>query len=337
MSDQDRRIVAVAGGTGFVGRAIVKEAIERGYLVRVLARDESKAAEVLPPAGSDQLRIIVGDAFDDDALQRLAAPAADGTPILGLINAIGIRREAGPGVTYQRMHVRVTERLIAAAMAHRAERFVQVSALGTRPDAPTAYHRTKYESELALRESTLNWTILRPSIIHGPDGEFMRMVKDWTLGRAQPFFFLPFFSRVETNPDSRFAPPRLVAPKVQPVSVDDVAFAAVESLTNDQASGEVYELVGPVAYDWPTLLTTIRDALPMTDSTKKPIGIPAPLAVIAAVKAKIFGLAGLLPFGPSEPVMGSEDSLASPIKARQQLGLDPRAFEPALHEYADRI
>lgn len=333
MNEHKRPIVAVAGATGFVGRAIVAEALSRGYTVRALVRDDAKAAAVLP-AG---VQTVVGDVFNADALDTLCARTDDGSPIDGLINAIGIRRETSPGVTYQRMHVRAAALLIDAAKRAGTERFVQVSALGTRPNAPTAYHRTKYEAESLLRDSGLVWTILRPSIVHGPDGEFMKMVKDWVLGRAQPYFFLPFFTRVEFDPDHRFAPPSLVVPKVQPVAVEDVAFAAVESLANEHAAGEVYELVGPIAYDWPTLLTTIRDALPMTDSDKRPRGIPAPLAVIAAVKAKIFGIAGLLPFGPSEPIMGSEDSLASSVKAAEHLGLSPRDFEQTLSAYADRI
>lgn len=333
MSEHKRPIVAVAGATGFVGRAIVAEALSRGYAVRALVRDDAKAAAVLPA----DTHTVIGDVFNSAALERLCAPDDDATPILGLINAIGIRRETGPGVTYQRMHVRATELLLQVATQAQAQRFVQVSALGTRPNAPTAYHRTKYEAETLIRNTGIAWTILRPSIIHGPDGEFMKMVKDWVLGRAQPFFFLPFFTRVEFDADRPLAPPALVVPKVQPVAVEDVAFAAVESLTNEHAAGEVYELVGPVAYDWPTLLTTIRDALPMTDSSKKPRGIPAPLAVIAAVKAKIFGLAGLLPFGPSEPIMGSEDSLASGVKATEHLGMTPRDFEQSLSAYADQI
>lgn len=334
----ERSIVAVAGATGFVGRAIVAEAVARGYTVRALVRDAAKATEVIHAgANPSSVQFIEGDVFDAASLQRLLEPVGDGTPIAGLVNAIGIRREQGPGVTYQREHVRVAELLIGAAKAAGVPRFVQVSALGTRPNAATAYHRSKYEAETLVRDSGLAWTILRPSLIHGPDGEFMKMVKDWVLGRAQPFFFLPYFTRVRFDAEKPFGPPALESAKIQPVAVEDVAFAAVESLVDAQAAGEVYELVGPVAYDWPTLLMAVRDALPMSDPSKKPIGIPAPLAVVAAVKAKIFGLGGLLPFGPSEPVMATEDQLASGVKARTQLGLQPRDFESALAEYADQI
>jgi uncharacterized protein YbjT (DUF2867 family) len=334
----ERSIVAVAGATGFVGRAIVAEALSRGWTVRALIRDPEKAAEVLHAGDTPgTLRLIEGDATDSATLQRLLAPESDGTPVTAVVNAIGIRRERGDGMSYQRMHVRVTANLIKAAMAVGRPRFVQISALGTRPNAASAYHRTKYQAEVLLRESGLPWTILRPALIHGPDGEFMKMAKDWVLGRAQPFFFLPYFTRVQFNPDKPLAPPALVSTKIQPIAVQDVAFAAIESIVTPMAAGEVYELVGPVAYDWPTLLTMVRDALPMSDPGKKPRGIPAPLAVLAAVKARAFGLDELLPFGPSEPVMASEDQLASGVKAREQLRLVPRDFESVLPEYADQI
>ncbi len=325
--------IAVTGATGFVGRHAVAVLLGRGHTVRALIRSVDKARSTIPAA--ENLERVQGDVFDREALAALL----DGVD--GVVHTIGIRREIPPDVTFSRLHTRATRTLVEAvrdAAGTRGTRFVHVSALGTRPDAPSDYWRTKHEAETIVRRSGLDWTILRPSIIHGHDGEFVQMVRDWVLGRAAPRFFLPYFARVEPPrlglPPT---PPRLTSSLVQPVHVDDVAGAIADALETDDAIGEVYHLTGPETLDWPTLLTTIRDAMPLGDGRKKPRPIPAPLGVVAARTATVLGLGAAVPFGPSEPVMASEDSTASHRKAAAHLGFDPRPFRASVEAYADAI
>lgn len=338
--------VAVTGATGFVGRHVVATLLDRGHTVRALVRDPEKAWGTLP--SSDRVARIRGDVFDPRALASLL----QGTD--AVVHTIGIRREGGgaaPGVTFERMHPRATQAVIDAMRLNAASRstggagakgsggrIVHVSALGTRPDAPSDYWRTKYDAELIVRRSGFDWTIVRPSIIHGHDGEFVEMVRDWVLGRAAPRFFLPYFAKVEP-PKMGLppTPPRLTSALVQPVHVDDVASAIVDALERDTSIGELYTLTGPDTVDWPTLLTTIRDAMPMGDKNKKPRPIPAPIGVCAARAAKALGLDAALPFGPSEPLMASEDSVASHEKARAHLGFTPRGFKRSVAQYSGQI
>lgn len=326
--------VAVTGATGFVGRYIVRELLARGYGVRALLRDRAKGASVLPrptpddPSGAS-LEHVFGDVLDRAALRDLCAGCS------AVIHTIGIRRELPPTITFDRLHPRATRAVTEAALAAGADRFIHISALGTRAGAASAYHRSKYESECCVRASGLRWTILRPSMIHGPDGEFIQMVKGWALGREMPFVFIPYFTRPVLP--IGFGPPAFESARVQPVSVGDVAFAAVESLQRDEAVGEVYPLGGPSQMDWPTMLGTVRDALPLADHSKRIVGIPGHAAMVNAIGAAAVGMGPMLPFGPSEPVMAMEDSVCSNEKARADLGFEPSDFTASVRGYAARI
>ncbi len=327
MPHQPPRTIAVTGATGFVGRHTVRRLVEAGHTARCLVRSADKAAGLLP---DERVELVTADVFDRHALPELL----DGAD--ALVHTIGIRRET-PGVTFERLHPGGTERVTEAMRGAGVRRLVHISALGTRADATTDYHRSKHAAETIVRGSGLDWTILRPSLIHGPDGEFIQMVRAWVLNRMAPRFFLPWFARVEVEAGFPPKPPRLESAQVQPVHVEDVAEAVLRSLDRPQAIGEVYPLTGPETVDWPTLLTTVRDALPMGDKKMRTVGIPAPLGVVAARSAKAFGLAQALPFGPSEPVMASEPQTASRAKALAHLELETRPFIESVGAYAERV
>ena len=238
-------------------------------------------------------------------------------------------------LTFDRTHIRGLERTVEAARYAGVDRLVHVSALGVAPEHTDGYTKSKWAGEQIVRSSGIDWTILRPSIVHGHDGEFMQMIKDWILGRANPRFFLPYFVRPEGL--EGFPPvPKFAVPEVQPVAVEDVARAVVGALSTDDSIGEVYPLVGPETLDWPTLLRTVRDAMP--SPSKKPcVPLPAPAGVAMAHGARFLGLADALPFGPSEPAMAARDNTANPAKAKAHLGIDPVPFTETVRAYADAI
>src|SRR5215208_5826486 len=120
-----------------------------------------------------------------------------------------------------------------------------MSALGTRSDAVSQYHKTKYKTERYVMESGLDWTIFRPSMIHGAKGEFMKMEAAWARGEAAPFLFMPYFGAGALG--------RGGAGKLQPVSVKDVAGAFVEALGNPKTVGEIYPLAGAQVVTWPEM------------------------------------------------------------------------------------
>jgi NADH dehydrogenase len=206
-----------------------------------------------------------------------------------------------------------------------------MSALSADPEGRSEYARTKFEGEQAVRAGGLDWTIFRPGLIHGPDGEFTRMMRGWAEGRQMPFVFLPYFCRIEQ--DAPLAPPKLVNPVVAPVHVEDVVKAFADALETPESIGEVYKLTGPERITFPDMLRTVRDAAPHGKRGLSPIGIPGTLAALQANAAKVLGLSGLLPFDAGQALMGQEDAVSDNTKAATHLGFDPRAFTPSLREY----
>jgi len=319
-SESSQMTVALTGATGFVGRHVAGALVRAGHSVRALCRDQ-RAPRVLPTEG---VKVILGDVFDDGPLQRVA----DGAD--AFINLIGIRRERPGGVTFERLHVGATRRCIEAARSAGADRYIQMSALGVRPEARSEYHKTKHRAELAVMDSGLDWTIFRPSIIHGPEGEFMQLAKGWVTGQAPPKFFLPYF----TPFDGPF--PRPPA-SVQPVHVEDLAAIFADSVTNNDAVGEIYALGGPDALTWPDLLRTIRDNVPGAKVSLEPQGLPEPFCLMNAKAAEALGLGSLLPFSASDVLMATEDNTCSNAKASAHFGYEPRSFEQSLGAYADQL
>jgi len=319
------RTVAVTGAAGFVGRHIVPALLSRGHNVRVLIRDRAKAARALP---CDQLGIVVGDLFDAEARSDLAAGCD------AVVHLVGIRRELPGGVTYDRLHVDATTLMVRAAEEAGAFRFVQMSALGARPDAPARYHTSKYEAEMVVRESALAWTIFRPSVIIGPDGEFMQLARGWVRGEESPRRFLPYFTRFGALTPGESATAGPEAAMLQPVDVEDVADAFAEAVTNEDAIGEIYPMGGARALSWPDLLIEIRDATPRAKPKIRPLGIPAPIARAGAIAFKSLGLGTLLPFGPDEPLMATEDNVCTTAKAQAHLGVTPTPFDVSLRRSA---
>lgn len=321
--------VAVTGATGFVGRHVTQALIDAGHNVRALVRDPAKARATLPREG---VTWVQGDVNDPRAIADLLKGAT------ALLHSVGIRREFPPEVTFDRLHVRATRTVLEGAMNAGVQRVIHISALGTRANAPSAYHRTKFEAETLVRKSGLKWTILRPSLIHGHDSEIMKMAKDWVLGRAAPWFVLPYFVRVEPPEPGAFPPkPKIESARIQPVHIDDVASAVVAALHNDETVGEVYPLGGPETLDWPTFLTSVRDALPITEKGKKPAPLPGLLGFAMAKAAEFIGMGAALPFGPSEPIMAIEDNTCATDKAKAQLGFRPKPFLSTMQQYAAQV
>ena len=306
------KTIAVAGSTGFLGRHVVTELLSRGWNVRALARDVDRASESLNTGeAGEALEVVAGDAFDRDALARLCAGAD------AMVNCIGIIREASGGQTFERIHVRATQRLVEACKAASVDRFIQISALGVRDEAPTPYFRSKFESEMALRNSGLGWTILRPSMILGEGSEFVTMAQGWVTGKQAPHLFVPYFQRHVSGPPIPGIA-KLEDPKLQPIAVEDVAKAVAESIAREEANGELYHLTGPETMTMPEILERIKESTPLAKNLPM-VPMPHSVAANIAKAAKAVGLRDALPFDYGMAIMASEDSIAKRDKLAAHL------------------
>ncbi|MGF1679486.1 MAG: SDR family oxidoreductase [Candidatus Methylacidiphilales bacterium] len=216
-------MILVTGGTGFVGRHVVRELERLGHPVRVLARSRDKADRSLKGTRAE---VVIGDLFDTASLDA----ACQGCH--AVVHLVGIIFEKGAS-TFERVHVQGTRHVVEAARRAGIERFVHMSAIGTRPLSPSRYHTTKWQAEEVVRESGLLWTLFRPSVIYGPKDQFVQL-----------------FSMLMDPPLSWMALNIMPCPYegkslMQPVTVDAVAAAFARAVGRPVTVGKVYDLCGP--------------------------------------------------------------------------------------------
>jgi NADH dehydrogenase len=265
--------VLLIGGGGFIGSHVAHLLAERNIRVRVPTRRRDRAKHLILLPTVD---VIEADVHDPAALDNLMQGVDAVVNLAGILHA----RPGNPwGADFERVHVALPRAVSAAARAAGVRRMVQVSALGAASDAPSAYQRSKAAGEAAVRDSGLDWTIVRPSLVFG-DGEcFLRLFA----GVLKLSPILPL-----AGADVRF----------QPVDVRDVARCIVHALDCEAAIGQVYPLCGPKVY-------TMRELAVLTGRTigRNPciIGLPGPLATLQAL---------MLEWAPGRTLM-SRDNLLS--------------------------
>ena len=304
------RRVFVTGGSGFVGSAVIDELLSRGYRVNALVnRRKLDRADV---------QSIQGGLFDAKALDE---GLRDSDAVIHLVGII--MQRPSKGITFERMHFEGTRRVVDAARRNGIKRYVHMSALGTRPNAVSDYHRTKFLAEEYVRASGLDWTIFRPSFIHGPRGEFMQMEAKWARRKAPPFLFMPYFG---AGPFGRGG-----AGQLQPVYVGDVARAFVDALEKPNTVGEIYPLGGPDVVTWPQMHHIVSQAI--VGKKRRAVAIPAWYAkgITHVVPAP------LLPFNRDQVIMSQEENTCDISKFVDDFGWTPRPFAETVRSYAKQV
>ncbi len=304
--------VFITGGSGFVGSAIVDELLQRHYAINVLVNRHDLRSNV------GTIKSFKGGLFDAGAIDRAIAGCN------AVIHVVGIIMEKpAQGITFERLHFEATRNVVDAAVRAGVRRYIQMSALGVRPDAASRYHQTKYKAEEYVRQSGLDWTIFRPSLIHGPAGEFMKMESRWVRKVAPPFLFMPYFGAGIFGQKG--------AGLLQPVYVGDVARAFVDALANPKTIGEVYPLGGAQQVTWPQLHNISAQAI----RGKKRWVLPLPAWYARVLTYLMPG--ALLPFSRDQVTMSQEDNTADLTKFIHDFGWTPRPFAQALASYATEL
>ena len=304
--------VTVFGGSGFLGQAIVRALAPQGYLVRVAARRIELAEKVKTAGDVGQITLMRAN---------LRAPQSVAHAIAGsqaVINAAGIAFEHGRQ-RYKTVHAGGARTIAEAARAAGVERLIHVSGIGADSRSwKNRYVQSKVEAEDAIVAGFETATILRPSVVFGPDDVlFNRLAR---IAAMAPFMPVVGSGRA----------------KVQPVFVGDVAAAAVAVLARPDTAKSVFELGGPRVYTYRELAAlTLREI----DRAKPIIGVPAGLMKLAAFFAEFPALLGRTPQITRDQVdLLLHDNVVRPgAKDLASLGLTPTAAEVILPTYLDRF
>jgi len=299
--------VFLTGSTGYVGGQILQDLLAQDHHVRCLVRAESRGKLQERPG----VETVVGDIVEPKTLQG----KLDGCD--AAIHLVGIIREfPREGITWERIHWQGARNVIDEAERAGAKRFLLMSAMGVRADGVSQYQTTKYRAEEYLKQSSLEWTIFRPSLIFGERDQsvntFAKIVK------LAPFY--PIFGRTG---ESRF----------QPVAVENVAEGFVKALNASASIGKTYEVGGSGIYTFRELIQIIGGVL--GKRRVRTITIPMPLIMLQArlfQYVKLFGRP-LLPFSVDQLKMLSEDNVGNSEPFFRELGIQPIGFKEGIARY----
>lgn len=296
--------IAVVGGTGFLGRHIVRGLLDAGHDVTVVGRHPDSVARIPLLSGATAAR---GDVTDPASLTG-AFEGCDAV-VMSVTFPNYPMELPRKGLTFDRYEAKGSEILLAEARRSNVPRFLFISGAGADPASPKSWYRAKGRAEQAIESSGLDYVIIRPSWIYGPEDKSVNKI----------------VSMVKTSP----VVPRLgVRPqRIQPLLVDDLADAVVRAFERDDAWNQTFEIGGPDVMTMEEVIRTIAKVL-----GKKRITLPVPLGLAKAGTAPLV----LLPRPPMTPTgveFASQDGLVDMRAARRVLEVDPVPFEEGLRTY----
>lgn len=304
------KLITIIGGSGFVGRHLVRALAKRGYRIRVACRRPDLAGHVQPLGTPGQIMPVQANVRFPASL----AAACDGA--FAVINLTGLLYSAGPQ-NFDGVHVFGAEASAKAARAAKARIFIQMSALGADATSTSEYARSKAEGEARARANFPGATIIRPSIIFGPeDGFFNRFA---ALARFSPA--LPLIGGGET--------------KFSPVFVGDVAEAFARIIDRGEPDARVFELGGPETRSFKELMAFTLETI-----GRKRLLVPVPWA-IARVQGMILGLLPKPLLTADQVELLRTDNVVSEEARRERrtlegLGISPTAMAAVVPGYLYR-
>ena len=298
--------VLVTGGTGFVGTHLVNALLRRGHAVGVLARNPDSARNRY----NRPVESVPGNVLDPASIARACAGRD------AVIHLVGIIWENGDQ-TFDRMHREAVVNVVGAMQSAGVRRLVHMSAMGSSDDSPSEYARTKAAGERVVRESGLDWTVFRPSIIFGPGDGFVSLLAE--LVRKNPGF-IPVIGSGET--------------RFMPVSIRDVVRVFCDALERPETVGQVYEVGGRDTF---TLNEIYRDIALAVGKRRKPL-VHFPLWWGRFLAGRFEGLArsGWLdapPLTRDQLKSLSRDNVADTSKTEAAFGPAAEEFRLGIRQY----
>ena len=305
------KTVAVIGGSGFIGRAIIERLAREGTRVITLCRNAEKAKFLKTMGVVGQVTVVAGNALNDEDLAKVVAPAD------AVVNLIGILAEGG-AQRFDALQGELPGRIGKLAAMHGLENVVHVSAIGADTGSSSTYARSKGTGEAALQAAFPDAVILRPSIVFGPRDSFFNRFAG--LAMLAPGLPLPGGGRM----------------RMQPVYVGDVVEAVMVALgvrgapkaRGKEIKGGVFELGGPDVYSFADLM---RVTLRVINRRRLLIPVPLPLMSLGAV------FTGLLPNPPltvdQVRLLAMDNVVGQDARGLGELGITPTPVSAVIPDY----
>ena len=295
------RVVTVFGGTGFLGRRIVRHLRLHAFYVRVASRHPDRGHALFNP-DDPQLRLIKADVHDERSVADALADA------YGAVNAVSLYVEQ-ERETFHSVHVESAQQVATQAQRAGVKRLIHISGIGADPRSQSLYIRKRGQGELAVREAFADAILIRPAVMFGPDDAFLTTILK-LLDRLPAY---PMFGNGVT--------------KLQPAYVEDVAEAIVRALQRTDMHATTFEFGGPRVYSYEELLKAVA-----REASLKPRLIPIPFAAWHALA----WFAEILPRPPisrNQVELMQVDTVASQeMPGFGELGITPVAVEEILRE-----
>lgn len=309
--EQDKGLVTVFGGSGFIGRHVVRALLKRGWRVRAAVRRPDLAGHLQPLGMVGWVQPVQANLRNRASIDR-AVKGAD-----AVVNLVAILAESGRQ-RFEAVHVFGARAVAEATRAAGIPRLVHISAIGADADSPSDYARTKALGEQAVFETIPEATVIRPSIVFGPEDHFFNQFA----GLAQLLPALPLIGGGHT--------------RFQPVFVGDVATAIADAVEGKANSSAVYELGGPE-------IKTFRECMELMlhEIDRKRLLIPLPWSLARLAASILQFLPGKL-LTPDQVRLLRADNIVSEAARREKrtlagLGIEPTSLAAILPAYLSRF
>ncbi|MBL4803907.1 MAG: complex I NDUFA9 subunit family protein [Alphaproteobacteria bacterium] len=300
----NNKTACIFGGTGFIGRQIVRELAKRGVTIKVATRVPERAYFLRPAGVVGQVVPVRCDYNDADSIKK-AVKGCD-----YVVNCIGVLYEKG-GQTFQHAHVDIPARIAGACAKNNVKSFVHISALGVN-DSLAKYAKSKLDGEKAVKANFPDVTILRPSVVFGEDDDFFNRFAE--MARFAPA--LPLIGGGVTQ--------------FQPVFVGDIADAAIKALQDPETKGKTYCLGGPEKVSFKEIYQRLFE---YTGRKRFLVTLSYPLAKI---QARLLSLLPVPPLTPDQVELLKTDNTVSPdSEGFTELGIQPTGMDLVLPHYLE--